>query len=79
MTENELAQLYAEVYQKYGTPELGPDEFTIQMFASASGKTYNQASNIIEKAVRAGELSYVGDRRMSSSKIAHAYKRVTSP
>jgi hypothetical protein len=77
MTGDELAQLFSEVYQKYGVNEPAPGEFSVRQFADELGLSYNRATHIIDKAVAAGAIEAAGDRRFAGGKIARCYRRIT--
>jgi len=75
MTESEAVQILQQLAARYGLQPLGEGEFTTQMFADANRMTYNMAKNVLDKAIAAGEVEYVGQRTRGGH-TSHAYRVV---
>lgn len=72
MTESEAVQMMQRLAARYGLQPLAEGEFTVQMFADANRMTYNMAKNVLDKAIAAGAIEYVGQRTRGGH-TSHAY------
>lgn len=77
MTGDELAQLFAEVYQQYTVAAVGDGEFSTRQLAAQVGVSYNQAAGVIRRAVAAGDLVEVGARRFPDGRTCACYRKAT--
>jgi hypothetical protein len=75
MTESEAVQILQQLAARYGMQPLAEDEFTVAMFAQANHMTYNMAKNVLDKAIAAGAIEYVGQRTRGGH-TSHAYRVV---
>jgi hypothetical protein len=72
VTESEALRIMQQLAARYGMQPLAAGEFTVAMFAEANHMTYNMAKNVLDKAIAAGAIEYVGQRTRGGH-TSHAY------